>query len=160
MEQPIFRLNAGGPGVAASDGGPNWLADEGSSSPYRNTGSNAAGWSPVGQIGPGVPSWAPSQLFDTERWDPGSRNDGGEMRWAIPVPAGEELTVRLYFANRYDGTSNVGGRVFDVVLEGTTVLTDYDIVSDVGHNWARRRPTRSCPTGRSTCRSSTASRTR
>ena len=92
------------PGVAASDGGPDWLADEGSSSPYRNTGNNAAGWSPVAQIGPGVPAGRPRSSSTRSG---GTRAAARRRRDGVgdPVPAGEELTVRLYFANRYDGTS-------------------------------------------------------
>ena len=40
--------------------------------------------------------------------------------------------MRLYFANRYTGTSGVGQRVFDVSVNSTTVLDHYDIVADVG----------------------------
>jgi PKD repeat protein len=42
------------------------------------------------------------------------------------------LEVRLYFANRCTCTSSPGSRRFDVSLDGTTVLDNYDIVADVG----------------------------
>jgi PKD repeat protein len=54
------------------------------------------------------------------------------MRWSFPEPAGTQVEVRLYFANRYGGTTLPGQRVFDVDLEGTRVLNDFDIVVAAG----------------------------
>ena len=54
------------------------------------------------------------------------------MQWDFPVPAGEQVDVRLYFANRYTGTGQVGQRVFNVSLDGTTVLPNFDIVAAAG----------------------------
>jgi hypothetical protein len=54
------------------------------------------------------------------------------MHWSFPVASGTPVEVRLYFANRYTGTSGVGQRVFDVSVNSTTVLDHYDIVADVG----------------------------
>ncbi len=41
--------------------------------------------------------------------------------------------MRLYFANRYNCTAARVARVFDVSIDGTPVLADYDIAADVGH---------------------------
>ncbi|WP_281966188.1 PKD domain-containing protein [Serinicoccus marinus] len=128
----LYRVNAGGPEVASGDGGMSWSADNGTTNPLRNSGSNAASWSPSAALDGSIPDGTPVQLFDTERWDPGSRNDGGEMTWAFPVPAGEEVVVRLYFANRCTCTTQPGQRNFDVTLEGNPVLDTYDIAADVG----------------------------
>ena len=68
-------------------------------------------------------------MFATERWDPG---DDPEMSWDFPVPSGTNVQVRLYFINQYDGTSQVGQRVFNVSIDGTTVLPNFDIVADTG----------------------------
>ena len=54
------------------------------------------------------------------------------MEWAFPVAAGPPIEVRLFFANRYSGTSRVGSRVFDVSIDGTPFLTNFDIVAAVG----------------------------
>lgn len=40
--------------------------------------------------------------------------------------------VRLHFAEIYSGVQAVGKRVFDVAIEGVTVLNDYDVFADVG----------------------------
>ena len=124
----LYRVDAAGPTIAALDGGPDWVADQSDPSPYRDSGSNTAGYSPLPHRGANLPASTPSAIFDSERWSPG----GTEMHWDFPVPSGNTVTVRLFFANRYSGTSQVGQRVFNVSLEGSTVLSNYDIVADVG----------------------------
>lgn len=121
----LQRVNFGGGAIASIDGGPDWQGDGGQ---YANTG-NTAGWSAVPSVDGTVPSSTPAAIFDSERWD-----DGGEpeMQLTLPVPAGRNITVRLYFANRYEGTSSIGSRVFDVSVNGSLLLDDYDIVAAVG----------------------------
>jgi hypothetical protein len=117
----LYRINAAGSALLSADGTP-WAADDNSS---LRSGSNTAGWQPGATLSPVVPAGTPVALFDTERW--------GAMSWDLPVQTGLPIKVRLYFANRYGGTAAAGARVFDVVLEGNTVLDDYDIAADVGH---------------------------
>jgi PKD repeat protein len=126
----LYRVNAGGPAIQSLDGGPDWSADDGSSSTLRNSGSNAAGWDPVPTVDGTVPSTAPGALFSTERWDP---SGGNEMQWSFPVPAGTPVQVRVYLANRCGCTSTVGSRVFDVDAAGGRWLDRLDLVSAVGH---------------------------
>ena len=56
------------------------------------------------------------------------------MSWSLPVAAGEQVEVRLYLANRCGCTASPGQRVFDVSVEGTQRLNDFDIVAAVGHD--------------------------
>ena len=56
------------------------------------------------------------------------------MHFGFAVPAGTSIKVRLYFADRYDGTSSVGSRVFNVSIDGVPVLTNFDIDASAGHN--------------------------
>lgn len=125
----LYRINTGGPALPSTDAGPDWAADTAASSPLRVGGPNAASYSPSVARGPAVPATTPLAIFDTERWDDSA---APEMQWNLPVASGTPVKLRLYFANRYSGTSGVGQRVFDVQLEGSTVLDDYDIVRDVG----------------------------
>ena len=126
----LHRVNTGGPVVQSVDAGPNWAADDQfDNDVIRNNGSNSAGWDPGAARGPALTASTPTALFDSERWSP---SDDPAMRFHFPVPASTPLTVRLFFANRYGGTTNPGERVFNVALEGTTVLPNYDIVADVG----------------------------
>ena len=53
------------------------------------------------------------------------------MQWNFPVAPGS-YEVRLYFAETYAKAQNVGGRTFDVLIEGQTVLDNYDVYAEVG----------------------------
>ena len=127
----LYRVNAGGPAVTATDGGPNWSNDSVDTA-LHNTGSSVAAASPSAALDSTIPAGTPTALFDTERYDPGIQGDGGEMKWMFPVTSGATVKVRLYFANRYSGTSAVGARQFDVALQGTTVLDHLDPVAAAG----------------------------
>jgi Malectin domain len=129
----LYRVDAGGPAIQAVDPGPNWQADTSDPSAYRNSGSNTAGWAPLTQKTSAVPATTPMGIYSAERWDPGSKGDGQELHWNFPVTPGLPIEVRLYFANSYSGTSQPGQRVFDVALDGATVLDHYDIVADAGN---------------------------
>jgi hypothetical protein len=127
----LYRVNAGGPALAANDGGPAWAADQTDPSALRNTGSTVSTYAPSAARGGKLPGSAPTAVFDSERYDPAG---GLEMAWHFPVPVGTPLKVRLYFANRFSGTSTIGKRVFNVQLDGATVLPNYDIVKAAGNN--------------------------
>ncbi len=89
-----------------------------------------------------APAGGPESLFPATFPPPrhrrSSSRSGGTTaappRWsgASRSPRDTPVEVRLYFANQYDGTANVGGRVFDVSVEGNKVLDNYDIVADTG----------------------------
>lgn len=125
----LHRLNAGGPTIGAVDNGPDWVADDSDPSPYRNSQSNVATYDPISAVDGTVPAGTPTAVFSEERWSP---TDSPPMRWTFSAPVGAPLQVRLFFANRYAGTSQVGQRVFDVLLEGSVVLDDFDIVATAG----------------------------
>lgn len=126
----LYRVDTGGSGALATDSGPDWDADCcGSPSPFHNGNSNEAFWGESFGRDASLPASTPTSVFQSERWSP---NDSPNMQWDFPAPNGVPLEVRLYFANGYSGTSQVGQRVFDVALEGSTVLDDYDIVADAG----------------------------
>ncbi|MFE2614660.1 malectin domain-containing carbohydrate-binding protein [Micromonospora chalcea] len=128
----LYRVNAGGSSVAATDGGPDWAADTNSSpSPYHNTGSSVSSYTTAASLDSTVPAGTPVELYNHERYDP---SGGAEMTWQFPVPNGTEVHVRLYMANRYTGTANAGTRIFDVALEGAVVLDDLDLSAAAGHN--------------------------
>ncbi len=126
----LYRVDAGGPALPSLDDGPAWAEDDGAlTSSLHNSGSSTASYGCCVTRGASLPDSAPTGLFNTERYDPSGGND---MTWQFPVPAGEHVDVRLYFANRYSGTDNPGQRVFDVSIDGTGVLDSYDIVADAG----------------------------
>jgi hypothetical protein len=74
-----------------------------------------------------LPKVADSRLFEWARY--------GRFHYLIPVVAGKEYRVRLYFSEAWFGSSNggpggVGSRMFDVYLNGTTLLKNFDILSN------------------------------
>ncbi|HET7399535.1 MAG TPA: PKD domain-containing protein [Intrasporangium sp.] len=126
----LYRVNAGGPAIASIDSGPDWAADSGSTNPLRNGGSSAVTYTTSGAaINPAVPASTPSLVFESERFD-GAPSP--EMLWTFPVAAGTPVQLRAYFANRCTCTNAVGKRVFNVDVNGTRWLTNYDIVADAG----------------------------
>ncbi|MBM2822228.1 MAG: hypothetical protein HW413_974, partial [Thermoleophilia bacterium] len=128
----VFRVNAGGVGNTLP-ATPQWTDDtEVSPSPYVNalaTGNWTASTSAaIDTSDSSIPAGTPSAIFQTERWDPAG---APELAWDFPVVPGN-YEVRLYFAEIFLQTP--GARVFDVSIEGTLVLDNYDIVADVGAN--------------------------
>ncbi|WP_240137682.1 malectin domain-containing carbohydrate-binding protein [Salinigranum salinum] len=129
----VYRVNAGGTSIASSDGGPDWAADTSSSpSSYSNPGaSDSTTYSTSDTISTtsSVSSSTPTEVFQTERYDPPS---GEEMQWEFPVESGSTYEVRLYLAELYFTAD--GEREFDATAENNLVLDGYDIHADVGHD--------------------------
>ncbi|MGF1566479.1 MAG: malectin domain-containing carbohydrate-binding protein [Nodosilinea sp.] len=124
----LYRVNAGGPTIAATDGGPNWVAD----TPFLlDPGSNTVASFPAVNPGPTVPSSTPGTIFDTERWDAAG---GTEMQYGFAVTPGT-YEVRLYMGNGFGGTTLPGQRVFDVAIEGQVKpnLNNIDPSAQFGH---------------------------
>ncbi|WP_336921902.1 PKD domain-containing protein [Aquipuribacter sp. SD81] len=129
----LYRINAGGPALASLDDGPDWSADSSGTSPLRNSGSNAASYGPVPTLTAGVPAGTPRAVYSSERWDP---SGGEEMAWSLPVQAGRQVELRLYLANRCTCTASTGQRVFDITVDGATVVDDLDLSAQPGHDVA------------------------
>ncbi len=130
----LYRVNAGGPEVAAIDGGIAWSADTMSNnSPFLvDAGSNNTASFPAVEPGDTVPVTVPGGIFDTERWDqPG----GSEMEWAFDVPEPGMYEVRLYLGNGFSGTNDPGERVFNVAIEDSvpTNLDNIDLSGQFGN---------------------------
>jgi alkaline phosphatase D len=131
----IYRINAGGPQIAGSAA---WSADTPTApSPFSNAtsgGNSAVGTSTavINMTHPSIPLGTPMSIFQNERFD---KAGVPNLLWDFPVTPGQ-YEVRLYFAETNAATSIVGGRVFDVVIEGATRLDNYDIFAEVGRNKA------------------------
>jgi len=105
-----YQINAGGAAVGT------WSADA-----DFNTGLTATTSSNVDFSG--VTNPAPEQVYQSERY--------GNFTYTLPnLSAGAPYTVRLHFAEFY--WTSAGQRVFNVSLNGTPVLTNFDIVQDAG----------------------------
>ncbi|MGF1587979.1 MAG: malectin domain-containing carbohydrate-binding protein [Pleurocapsa sp.] len=133
-ETLLYRVNAGGPEIAAIDGGLAWSADtKSNNSPFlSNPGSNSTSSFPAVEPGATVPASTPGAIFDTERWD---NPAAPEMAWAFDVPTSGLYEVRLFLGNGFSGTNDPGERIFDVALEGSVPsnLDDVDLSSQFGH---------------------------
>ena len=76
------------------------------------------------------------EIYRTERF----ANPGSDFGYEVELPNGN-YTVILHFAEIFWGTQDgepggVGSRVFDVAIEGVSVIEDYDIFDEVGTNSA------------------------
>jgi hypothetical protein len=114
----LYRANAAGPALQSANG-PDWTTDSG-----RVSGGSTSDWGSTVATDSTVPAGTAPDIFATERY--------GDQDWNFPVAAGKSVTVRLYFANQYSGTSGVGQRVFNVLADGVTKLDHFDIVAAAG----------------------------
>ncbi|GLU44904.1 PKD domain-containing protein [Allomuricauda sp. NBRC 101325] len=137
-ESPVvlYRVNTGGPELAAIDGGMAWGADElGNSSPYLlEAGTNQVFVSSTMPVDSSVDqSTTPLEIYATERFD--NNDDLPNLTYAFPVPEPGNYEVRLYMGNSYAGSSEAGERIFDVSIEGVILpkLNDVDLSGTYGH---------------------------
>ncbi|WP_327053500.1 malectin domain-containing carbohydrate-binding protein [Halomicrococcus gelatinilyticus] len=141
-----YRINVGGERLKASDGGPDWLPDtERNPSWFGNarlSGSRTNRTSDQIATTSAVPDGTPEAVFQRQRYDPdvkGDPTDDVEMQYRFPVENGRYV-VRLYFAETYFGETGwrdykkSGPRKFAVEVEDETVLDDYDVYRELGHD--------------------------
>jgi large repetitive protein len=114
----VFRVKCGG-GAYTDSKGQAWSADKDSNGGLVST------------VGGPVAGTNDPTLFQDGRMP----SDNGPLVYTIPVANGS-YHANLYFAELYNGDSFVGGRVFNVKVEGTTVLQNFDIFATVGANTA------------------------
>jgi len=118
----IVSINSGGPAESNSGGGDNsFVADEdytgGTTYSVTNTITIPAGIAATA---------APVAVYQSARQ--------GTVTYTIPgLTAGTGYTVRLHFAELYFSAAD--DRVFDVAINGTTVLTNFDIYATAGANY-------------------------
>ncbi|MDI1465128.1 malectin domain-containing carbohydrate-binding protein [Catellatospora sp. KI3] len=128
----LYRVNAGGPEVAATDGGLPWTIDTAvSPSPYHNTGStpNTVASNTITLDG-SVAASTPLAVFNDQRYDAAA---APEMSWSFPVATGTQVEVRLSFVARDWAYHDPGARVFDISIDGVLKADDYDTVAQVGY---------------------------
>jgi hypothetical protein len=109
---PVIAIDAGGPAAG------NFLADTDFTQTTPDTASvtNTIDTS-------GVTNAAPQSVYQSWR--------SGTFSYSIPnLTAGSSYLVRLHFAENW--VSGVGQRVFNVSINGTQVLTNFDIIAAAG----------------------------
>ena len=117
QSQALLLLNAGGPAIATTTQG-DWQAsaDQTSGTTFTNT-NTVTGLSDV-----------PNALFATGA-EASNATAGTALDFDLPVANGT-YTLRLYFD---DPTATAAGqRVFNIVANGTTLVSDYDVFAATG----------------------------
>ncbi|MFT3844231.1 MAG: malectin domain-containing carbohydrate-binding protein [Lacibacter sp.] len=132
----IYRINCGGPEYKDENGN-TWLADKGFATSWTkqftevpiNFASQRRTFSPI----KGTTDWKLFQAF---------RYGKDQLQYELPLPDGDYL-VELYFIEPWlgvgGGINAKGMRLFDVAINGKTVLNDLDIWNEVGANTALKK---------------------
>ncbi len=120
VNQVITRINAGG--LLASDAytdgaGQAWSDDKSFSGGSTFVNSTAS-----------ISGTSNDKLYRSERW--------GNWTYNIPVPSAGTYEVKLHFAEIYwkvlTSSGGPGKRVFSIQIEGQEVLSNYDILAQIG----------------------------
>jgi beta-glucosidase len=107
---PSVQISCGGPATGT------WVADE-----DFTGGATAAVTNAISTTG--VTNPAPQSVYQHNRY--------GNFTYTIPgLTAGASYTVRLHFAEEYWTTA--GSRIFNVLIDGSQVLTNFDIFATAG----------------------------
>ncbi|HKE49751.1 MAG TPA: malectin domain-containing carbohydrate-binding protein [Rhodanobacteraceae bacterium] len=108
----VAAINAGGAAYTAGDG-----------TPYAADTAFDGGSTQVSNVD--LPNTDDDALYNDWRY--------GNFAYHLPVYPGE-YAVELHFADTYNTAP--GQRIFDVAIEGATVLDDFDIIATAGANTA------------------------
>jgi hypothetical protein len=147
----IYRVNCGGPDYTDKNGN-TWMADR------QRTNDKTWGSVSWTKDFPGMPSFFASQrktndpVKGVEDWKlfQDFRYGREKLRYEFPVPDGEYL-IELYFMEPWLGTGGgmdcTGWRLFDVAVNGKTVLKDVDIWKEAGHDAALKKTVKAKVTG-------------
>lgn len=147
----LYRVNCGGPQYVDQHGS-RWAADQ------PRTGPGTTGSTSWTEAFPGLAPFFASQrrTFDpirgTRDWPlfQTFRYGRDQLRYHFPVPDGE-YQVELYFVEPWLGTGGGldcrGWRLFDVAINGQTVIKDLDLWREAGHDAALKKTVTARVTG-------------
>ena len=142
----VHRVNAGGPVTeagditypdwsedrqAAADPPPIQFANKGIPSPFVNedvAGDQTAGRNKETNFAAITDPAVVQDLFKTQRWDPSPPEQ--HLIYSFPVASERSYNVVLYFSEMFG--SGVNSREFDIVIEGETVESAFDILEETG----------------------------
>ncbi len=138
VDPTTYRVNAGGEEVTATDDGTNWRFNA-TPGTYNggmysvNTGLIINSGLLYADRDSSIPAYIDdatfTALFAEERFDEVA---APEMEFTFPLENGDYV-VNLYFGNDFNGTSEIGQRVFDISIEGNVVRDNLDLVEQFGH---------------------------
>ncbi len=110
----VGLIDAGGGAVG------NWVANA-----YQTAGSSTTNNTAINTRG--VTNPAPQAVYQSYAY--AANGVGQELAYSLPVPDGT-YTIRLHFAE--PSNVGVGGRVFDIKLQGAVARPNYDVFADAG----------------------------
>jgi hypothetical protein len=111
---PVYRINCGSSSAVSP-----FAADQYYSGGTQHSVTNTINLS-------GVTNPAPQAVYQTERY--------GNVTYTFPnLTASAQYTIRLHFAELYQTAA--GKRVFNVAINGTTVLSNFDIYAAASGNY-------------------------
>lgn len=128
---PIIRINAGG--VQVPDPPLNWVEDKQNNpvSYFVGTGNSTSGWDDDPRFNTSNGTDAPNKILATYRNDPSWGSPG--FGYEFPLDNGY-YEVNLFFAEVNESGVGLGGRVFDITIEGVLVEDNLDIFAEVGYD--------------------------
>lgn len=119
-QKVAIRVNCGGSVAYTDKAGNVWAVDQelGTGMTWGSDNGSTSDREGVGITGTEI-----AKIYETERYSMGS--------YKFTVPNGK-YTVRLHFAETYEGITAAGERVFSVSLGGQVILKDLDLFKAVG----------------------------
>ena len=118
--RPVYTVSCGADQAYTDAGGKQWLADQ---EKAEGTDWGALDGSTITREPVAIPGTEAPQVYLTERY--------GMTGYEFKLDDGA-YTVRLHFAETYDGILDAGERVFDVSLNDKVVLKDLDVFKAAG----------------------------
>ena len=136
---PIVRINAGGPLTLATDGGPDWEANDitgtvvGTSYIVSSGSSFSISSIDYNDRDASIPNYMDQTTYEIMmKSERGIDITSTPMTFSIPVTNGEYI-VNFYVGNIYGGTSLPNQRIFSVNMEGVQVISNFDPSAVFGH---------------------------
>jgi endoglucanase len=115
---PVYQINSGGPAVSP------FAADAFFSGGQTDTVTATINTS-------GVTNPAPMAVYQSERWGGDAASNPAPFSYTFTnLTAGASYTVRLHFAETF--WTAAGQRKFNVAINGTQVLSNFDIIATAG----------------------------
>lgn len=125
----VLAVNYGGNSLPASQGG--FAEDTGDTTSTRLTTATTINTSSNSIPLFGSPAAKAQHVFQSARTGDTTNGVNDDIQLTFTALANGSYVVELYFAEISNIVSSVGTRTFDVLLEGQTVLNDYDIFADL-----------------------------
>jgi hypothetical protein len=116
----LYRVNCGDDRAYTDNAGVKWAPDQ----VYTAAGKwGALGGDTVRRTLKTIPGAQAPEVYLTERW--------GMSGYRFDIPNGK-YTLRLHFAETFDGITGPGQRVFTVTVQGKPALANFDVFKAAG----------------------------